>query len=57
MNVVNWKALDSTVIVIAVKRVEGTWASYIKGVPGESHYKEVEIVKKWGAPTCPAWNV
>ena len=49
MNVVDWRALDSTVLVIAVKRVEGTWCSYIKGVPGENHDRELEIVKKWGA--------
>lgn len=48
VKVVDWKALDSTVLVIAVERVEGAWCAYIKGVPGESHEREIEIVKKWG---------
>lgn len=47
--IADWKALDSTVLVVAVKRVPGEWCAYIKGVPGENHERELEIVKKWGA--------
>ena len=45
----DWRALDSTVIVVAVKRISGEWCAYIKGVPGECHEKELQTVKNWGA--------
>jgi len=47
--IINWKALDTTVLVVAVKRIPGEWCAYIKGVPGENHEKELPIVKSYGA--------
>lgn len=47
--IADWKALDITVLVVAVRRIPGEWCAYIKGVPGISHMKELEIVKRWGS--------
>ena len=47
--VADYKALDRTVLVVAVKRIPGEWCAYIKGVPGENHKSELEMVKKWGS--------
>lgn len=46
--IADWKALDRTVLVVAVKRIPGEWCAYIKGVPGDSHERELADVKKWG---------
>ena len=45
----NWRALDTKVLVVAVKRVEGTWCAYIGAVPGESHEEELQQVKDYGS--------
>lgn len=47
--IVNWKALDKNVLVVAVKRVTGEWAAYIKNTPGDNYEKELENVKRWGS--------
>lgn len=47
--IINWKALDLHVPVVAVKRVEGCWCAYIKNCPGDNHERELEEVKKWGS--------
>lgn len=47
--IVNWKALDINVLVVAVKRVEGYWCAYIKNCLGDNHEKELEEVKSWGS--------
>jgi len=47
--IINWKALHTKVLVVAVKRVEGYWVAYIKNVPGESHERELDEVKAYGA--------
>ena len=43
------RALDSQVLVVAVRRVEGAWCAYIKNVPGDSHEAEAEIVQRHGS--------
>jgi len=48
-DIADWRALDRTVLVVAVKRIPGEWCAYIKGVPGENHEQELEIVRKWGS--------
>ena len=47
--IINWKALDIKVLVVAVKRVEGYWCAYIKDTPGDSHERELERVLAWGS--------
>ncbi len=47
--IINWKALAQTVLVVAVKRVPGEWCAYIKDTPGESHERELERVRAYGA--------
>lgn len=47
--IVNWRALDRRVLVVAVKRVEGAWCAYIGSVPGESHLREVQQVARYGS--------
>ena len=47
--IINWKALDRQVLVVAVKRIPGEWCAYIKNCPGENHEKELEEVKAWGS--------
>ena len=44
-----YRALDSKVLAVAVKRVEGAWCAYIGAVPGDNHGREVEQVFKWGS--------
>jgi len=43
------RALDTNVLVVAVRRVEGSWCAYIKNVPGDSHEAEAEIVQQHGS--------
>lgn len=47
--IINWKALDVKVLVVAVKRVPGEWCAYIKDTPGDNHEAELERVKAWGS--------
>lgn len=47
--IADWRALHQKVLVVAVKRIPGEWCAYIKNVPGESHMRELEEVKSWGA--------
>jgi hypothetical protein len=47
---VHWRALARQVLVVASKRIEGTWKAYCDAVPGESHEKEVEKVFLKGIP-------
>jgi len=46
--IADWRALDTTVLVVAVKRIPGEWCAYIKGVPGNSHEREIQDVKAYG---------
>ena len=46
---INWRALDRKVLVVAVKRIPGEWCAYIKDVPGENHERELENVKSYGS--------
>lgn len=46
--IINWKALDLHVLVVAVKRDEGCWCAYIKDTPGDNYEKELERVKNHG---------
>ena len=48
-DIADWRALDSTVLVVAVKRIPGEWCAYIKGVPGENHERELKDVRSFGA--------
>ena len=47
--VVDWRALDSRVLCVAVRRVEGAWCAYIGAVPGENHVREYQDVQEHGA--------
>ena len=46
--IADWRALDSRVLVVAVKRIPGEWCAYIGAVPGESHTDEIQHVRRWG---------
>ena len=46
--IIGYRALDSKVLCVAVKRVEGAWCAYIAAVPGESHQAELEDAKNHG---------
>ena len=46
--IVSWRALDSRVLVVAVKRVDG-WCAYIGAVPGQTHELEIQDVRDHGA--------
>ena len=48
MNIVDYTALHNDVLVVAVKRVEGTWCAYIKAVPGDNHEREKHEVSRRG---------
>lgn len=43
-----YRALDSKVLVVAVEGDVGDWAAYIGAVPGNNHFKEIEIVASHG---------
>lgn len=45
-----WRALDATVLAVAVPRIEGTWRGYIKQVPGMWHKREAVSVQRHGCP-------
>jgi len=45
--IADWRALDSRVLVVAVRRIDG-WCAYIGAVPGESHERELQDVKDHG---------
>ena len=47
--IVDYKALDIHVLVVAVQRVEGAWCAYIKNVEGDDHASEAYVVKAWGS--------
>lgn len=46
-DIVGWKALESKVIAVLIKRVDG-WAAYIGSVPGVCHKNEVALVAQEG---------
>jgi len=43
------RALDVNVLVVAVRRVEGTWCAYIKNVPGDNYEAEADKVQRLGS--------
>ena len=47
--IVDWRALDQHVLVVAVKRIPGEWCAYIKDTPGMNHEAELEEVRAWGS--------
>jgi len=49
VEIINWKALDIKVLVVAVKRIPGEWCAYIKDTPGNNHEAELEQVKSFGS--------
>ena len=49
IGIADWRALDRRVLVVAVKRIPGEWCAYIGAVPGESHLKEIQHVRKYGS--------
>ena len=46
---VDYRALDSRVLCVAVKRIEGAWCAYIGAVAGNCHEDELDQVKAYGA--------
>lgn len=46
--IVEWKALETKVIAVLIKRVDG-WAAYIGSVPGVCHKNEIALVAQQGA--------
>ncbi len=45
---IDWQALDSKVIVVAIEGAVKDWAAYIGAVPGDNHDKEWFDVAKHG---------
>ena len=48
MKLVDYRALGTKILCVAVERVEGAWCAYIKDVPGESHQDELQSVMRHG---------
>lgn len=48
-NRIGIRALDIRVLVVAHRRVEGSWCAYIKNVPGDNHMDELEEVSAHGS--------
>ncbi len=42
--IISYRVLDRQVLVVANRRVEGSWSAYIGPCPGESHEAEVQTV-------------
>ena len=47
-DIISYTALHSQVLVVAIRRVEGSWSAYIAPCPGENHEREVQEVARHG---------
>lgn len=49
-NILDYRALDSKVLTVAVHRLDApeAWTAYIGAVPGQSHQREVDQVYERG---------
>jgi hypothetical protein len=50
-----YRALHSTVLVVAVTRIEGSWSAYCTPVPGERHLDEWHLWRRDGAKMHEEW--
>lgn len=47
-DILQFQALDSQVLVVAIYRIEGAWCAFIGPCPGESHEDEIQDVAASG---------